>query len=125
MSWEFKKFNACRERGFIRLQWHESASDLDLRYRHYALANGNKIALQAIIDHIILNADTMRKKFVVRLSFTHKSDCGDALYYSEPHTELDLESALAYAEWQATVVFRLIEGGEWIHYHKKRNRKFS
>lgn len=73
VSWEFKKFEACRQKGFIQLEWWEGTSCWDGEYTHEAWVVGRNIVVHALIKHIVINPQvSMRKKYMVRISFTHK-----------------------------------------------------
>jgi len=109
---EAKQFEACQRNGFIDLQWNEGLDEVSGSYRHCANAIGSKVIVTAGVDHVVLNPESGRKKYVVALSFSHESEIGNIIYSQSPRTEMDLESALTYAQWQATLIFRLIEGSD-------------
>jgi hypothetical protein len=109
-SGEFGQFQECEKKGFLPLDWEEGLSEITGIYGHYAELVGSKIIVRVFVDHIKLSQQTDRKKYEVRLAFLHKSLFGDILYSNNLHMELELDNALVYAQWQATLIFRLIEG---------------
>ena len=111
MKWELEQFEACGEKGFIHLDWTEGTDEITGIHAHSAWVLGHKIVLHVSVIHVIINPATLKKKYRISLMFRHKSPTADIRYYNRPdREELDLEWALEYAAWQATLIFRLIEG---------------
>lgn len=108
-SREILQLQNCEKQGFVDIQWQEGISELTGIYSNSAHLRGKKIVVSIFINHIVLNPETKRTKYQISLSFSHKSEIGDILYLTYEHTELELEDALLYAQWQATLIFRLIE----------------
>ena len=110
LNWlEGQKLDRSRRIGFIPLEWREGAEEVTGWYGHHASVACTNSRIDIWVAHVI-TPETMRKKYEVVLIWNYKSDVGDLLLSSSPHIEMDLDSALVYGQWQATVLFRLIEG---------------
>lgn len=116
LTWlEATHFNSCREKGFIELQWNECDDNGTGNASHDAWAVGNRISVHAYVEHVVINPATQRRKFIAGLTFVYGRLTGPFSYTQGwPHTELELDAALLYAQWQATVIFRLIEGDDAV-----------
>jgi len=112
IGFEPEQFEACKRTGFIELEWSEGLNDVTGTYAHWAVLLGKKILIRAIVEHVIINPESGRKKYYTRLVLIHQGPTGDFLYASDKRLEMDLEKALAFAQWQATVAFRVIEGDD-------------
>jgi hypothetical protein len=107
---EYKQFEECRKQGFVFLNWKEEIDDITGIHCHHAIINGSKITLRTIISHLEPEKEALPKKYEVLVNFHYVSDIGDAWYFSERHIEYEIEAAIKYAQWQATLILRLIEG---------------
>jgi len=113
LTWvEEKKLEACRKKGFVPLEWTEGVDDALGVDMHWATLLGRRILIRAFVNHIVLNPESGRKKYETYLVLIHNGPLGEFLYTSDVRVDMELESALQYAQWQATVAFRLIEGEE-------------
>lgn len=106
---DLEKFELCKKQGFVHLDWEEGISELSGEYRHYATLAGKKIVAIVSVVHIVLNPTTGRTKYQIRINFNSKTDFGDLCCHIDNYTILDKNFALIYAQWQVTLIFRLIE----------------
>jgi hypothetical protein len=111
---DFRKYEACREQGFIHLDWQEVDDEIVGGHFHSAWVVGKKVVLHVSLEHKSYKLKTQRKIYEVRLGFNFKSELGDDFYLNQPHTEYDLESAMEYGQWHATLIFKFIEGDDKI-----------
>lgn len=110
-KWEYEQFEACREQGFISLEWEEEYCPITEQDRHRACIEGNGFLISAVIVHIKQGQKSARESFEIVVYFSCKSDLGELKCQTTfPHKEFDLKSALDYGRWQVTLVDKLIKG---------------
>ena len=111
---QIRQFEACQKKGFVNLIWTEGLDELTGEYGHSTSFVGNKILVRAfIVQKEISPPKTKSKKFEVKVTFITNeefSEVGVAIYISASHFEYNLEDAMLYARWQATILLNLIGG---------------
>ncbi len=108
------QFEACQQQGFIHLDWKKLVSELTGESGYSTLLVGNKIIVRAFVVHKHIEPPKTRdKKYEVTVSFAYKEEYNEfsnSLYVTSSHFEYNLECAFIYAQWQATLILRFIEG---------------
>jgi hypothetical protein len=105
-----RKFAACYREGLVHLDWEEADDEITGGHYHRVWVVRKKITLHVSIEHKSIHSKAPRKRFEIVLGFSGQSESGDIFYLTEPHIEYSLESAMLYGRWQATLIFRLIDG---------------
>lgn len=106
---EYANFEACKKQGFVSLTWEEGVDEITGLDRHYANVEGNCFVIDVYVDHIQPNTKSSQKKFKISVCFRYFfSDLGQVACKTFSQEEYTIESALDFAQWQATLILKLL-----------------
>jgi hypothetical protein len=108
-----KFVDSCRDVGFIELDWqYKTTNNISGQIEDVAVIRGNQFAIYVSITHKLLSKhisyqDEANSSFKVSISFELATYLGGIQYFS-PYSDTNYDRAKEYAEWQATLIFRML-----------------